>query len=162
MGRPQFAQVGTKGGGDVIAVNQRPNVKKINETQTDTVAAGNSEKVEIYAPTGSAYNLLLLDLYVGPDGDWTNGDHRLELNYGASYSVVRGISSYTDPVSWRYNKWQSATDEQNPNTENAQALAVEKLRATENQALQAIYTNNGDATQENNRSLRFVVEEVTY
>lgn len=163
MGRPQFAQAGTKGGGDVVATTNRPEVKHISQTNTASVASGASENIEIYAPTGSVYQTQSMRLYVPADGTATSGSHYFVIkSIDNVMALGRGGSVYNSRVYYNFANWKTADNAQEPSDGAAQQAIVDNLWATENSPIRIKYGNSTDAAQDNSREYQFVVREDSY
>lgn len=162
MGRPQFAQSGTRGAHESIAVNNRPQLERFIVTHDTTLPSGDTETVEVYAPSGSNYELVMLDLYVNAVTNASSGSHAMEFGYGGNALASRGASNYNKSVNWKYSGWQTADMLQDPSDEGAQALAVQQMRASESVGMQFTYENNADTAQENTRFYIGHLEEVSY
>lgn len=160
-GRPDFSAAGSQGSGQVIATNSRPEVQDVMATTTGSVAAGNTEITEVYAPTGSVYNFLSAYFFVSPDATATTGTHQIKARPLDRFLSLQGRSTFDTAIQFK-SGWQSANDLQRPSTDAAAVHALSNLRATENAALSMRYINNTDAAQDNDRNMIFVVEEVSY
>lgn len=162
-GRPDFSNPGSQGSGQVLATNNRPEVKKVTATQTGSVAASSSETTEVYAPTGSIYNVLAMQVYVPSDATATSGQHVMVIRPMGHFATLRGENTYAGDISYDRGHWNKVgTDGASPPDEAAQAEYVRALRATENSPITILYQNQTDAAQDNNRKILFVVEEVSY
>lgn len=160
MGRPQFAQAGTFGGGQTVATTNRPELKAANLDQSTTVGSGDQENIEVYAPTGSIYRVvgMLIDI----DGiSGATSYHRCELKSVGNSTILKGRSGATDPVEFFGSTWQSATNVAQPGTGDCSG-AVRCLRATESSPLTVFYYNGTDSSQSNSRRYRLTFEEESY
>jgi len=161
-GRPEFSQPGTQGGGQTVATQNRPNIITLDETQTDTVSVGGSEVVEVYAPTGSVYNVKAIAMRCQPPDGAADGDHRMYISTSGGQRVLWGNSKFDNQIRYQYSVWLDANKSQYPNTEAAQALAEKGLKATEIKPIQFNYSNNTDVDQTNERVYNLLIEQVTY
>lgn len=163
MGRPQFAQPGTSGGGQTVAVTDRPELDTLNVDQSGSLASGATETVDVFAPTGSVYELQAAQMKVNPDGTATSGTHQLQVRpMGASIPLIYGKSGYTTAVSWWRGYWESAGQTAAPPDDAAAVMNLQQAKATENAPFQLSYTNNTDAAQDNDRIYRLFVREDSY
>lgn len=163
MGSPQFSQRGTRGSGETLAVNERPELVRVDGSITNTVPADETVTVDIYAPTGSNYAVKEMDLRALPDGDATSGTHSFVVNsVGAEFYVTYGESTYDSKLTYRYGVWTNANSDQTPTSSEMQARNVRNMKATENDPVKLDYRNRADAAQENTVDIRFVMEEVSY
>lgn len=162
-GRPPWSQPGTEGGGQTVAVQNRPNVvtKKVDKTGTVS-SGGGTELVEIFAPTGSVYELTALWVQADEVSNATSGKHGLTVSMPQSVQVLRGKSTYSDVV--RFNKfyWEKASDLIEPDTGAGQARAAQSVIATEDKPMQILYSNDTDADSNGTRTHRMAFREVTY
>jgi len=162
MGRPEFSQPGTQGGGQTVAVNNRPNIVKKSLTQTDTVAAGGSELVEVYAPAGSVYTLKQIQLDVAGIGSATQSDHRFLLESAGHVYAVEASSSYADKLTVWKGSYQNATNLKRPDSDAALVQQIQSMQATENQPIRVNYLNRTDADQTDQRDINMVLEKSEY
>lgn len=161
MGRPDFSAPGTQGSGQVVAVSDRPEIKSLNASNGGTVASGNTEVTEIYAPTGSTYTVRSLELVVTADIDATTGSHRWDIRPMGHIGTLLGKSNYNTSLVFVRNHWETADLKDQPPTGETVA-AVQALKATENSPLQIRYDNDTDVAQENDRKIKAIVEEASY
>lgn len=162
MGRPQFSQSGTNGGGQTVATQSRPEIVSVNIEETSNVASGSDEITEVYAPTSAIYNVQNVQVYIDPDADATTGDHELQFKPLGDFTVTKGKSNYNTRIWYVGSAWESADIDQQPTANEAQLPAVQSLQATENSPITLRYINNTDVAQENNRLIDLIVEEVGY
>lgn len=161
-GRPDFSQSGTAGGGQTVAVTERPEIIDNDVTKTANVAAGDVERVEFYAPTGAVWEAQNLYLDAPSDGDAASGDHRFTVQSASGFTVTRGVSNYTEAVRFSLSHWKAASNSSSPSSDEAQLLAVQGLIATENKPIAVRYVNKMDVAQEKTREYRLPVKEVSY
>lgn len=161
MGRPQFAQSGTQGSGQTVAVNNRPEIESITQNQSGDLAAGGGEITEIYAPTGAVYQVTNAFLRGKAIGSATSGRHEIIVKSAGS-NVMVGGSVYNSVVEWDQGYWSTADERQYPPNEVVALQLMHNLRATENRPLGIVYKNNTDATQTQERSVSFDVIEESY
>lgn len=165
-GRPPWSQAGTEGGGQTVAMTERPEIVKQDVSQTVSVAAGSTEVVEVYAPTGGIYSVRHLRMKVSADGNATSGEHTMQLvstaGNGTGIRATTGTSNYNSTVSFYAGEWYSADVSQGPTDGGALQAKVGRTKATETEPIQLKYMNNTDAAQDNERQLRVVLEEVSY
>lgn len=161
-GRPEFSQPGTKGGGETVAVQNRPKVKLEDLSQTDEVAAGTTDDVILHAPAGSVYNVRNLQLSVGDNTDATSGEHYFTVRPMDTMYAINGTSSYSTPIKFDYGGWATASINERPSSAGAQHAAMENLVVTENTGIMVRYYNGADAPQTSTRSIQLIVEEVSY
>lgn len=162
MGRPQFAQPGTNGGGQTVAVQSRPEVTNVVQKKTSSLASGSSETIEFYAPTGSVYNVKAMKLKANQDNQWTAGSHLFKVSPVGAFDVLKGQSGYQNSLIFFRSHWASANEAKNPPDGAAQLLAVQGLQATENSPIRVQYKNDADLAQDNERVYKFVVTEESY
>jgi len=161
-GRPPWSQPGTHGGGQTVAVNDRPELVEHTANQTDTVAAGGTEVVEIYAPTDAIWTVNSLYFKAAADGDWTTGTHNWKWQPLDSVPVIlRGGSDYTTDITWQGSNFRSAQT-QEPSQEVSQNIVLGRMKATAQNPLVSEYDNSADKVQEMDRNISMVLEEVTY
>lgn len=161
-GRPDFSQSGTAGGGQTVAVTNRPEVEGLNSDQTGSVAAGATETVEIYAPTGALYHVRAMTLNVGFDGTATSGTHEFQVRTAGNIRALIGEANFDAKIAFEGGIWTAANTKQQPSTEAGQVATLINVEATENEPVKVLYTNNTDAAQDNDRLIRLTVEEVSY
>lgn len=161
-GRPDFSQAGSEGSGQTMAVNERPELANLDASATDSVAAGNREVTEIYAPSGSLYKIVALDISVKPDADATTGDNRVMVRPMDQLAVLQGQESFDSRLRFARSHWEGASISAQPPSAAAQTQAVQSIKATENAPIVFWYDNNTDAAMENQRRYLLVVEEVSY
>lgn len=145
-----------------MATQNRPNILTKTYDQGGSVAAGTSEYVEIYAPSGAVWNVAQLQFQVAADADATGNDHRLVVRTAGDVIALEGVSTYTDKIRFEMGNFQTATERQRPSSDAAQQAQMESMKATEDSPVKIQYKNNMDAAQENTRKIRLLVEEVTY
>ena len=162
MPRPEFSQAGTNGGGQTIAVNQRPKLHTLNLSQTREVVAGDTSTTEIYAPQGSTYQIEGAFLQVSGVPSSGSGRHTFDLKPMGSLISLRGVSSYSDELRWQFSHWSSATQTKLPADESAAMSAMRDLRATDSKPITVTYFNDTDSTQTEQRTIKFVVSEASY
>lgn len=161
MPRPEFSQPGTRGGGQKIATNDRPEIKTVDASTTGSIASGNVETVEVTAPAGSIYRVRMVRLYCGPDGNATSGSHRFKVYYTAPFDLnaLYGKSAYNSELNFDSGYWKTADQVARPPDQAGPQNIVETLRATPNTSLARLYRNNLDVSMDNERSTMFLVEE---
>lgn len=161
-GRPDFTTPGSGGSGQTVATTSRPEVTHISQSNTASVAAGTSETVEIYAPVGSIYRVLSMDLSVAADATATTGDHQFKVQDSHPISVLLGRSSGTTALIWRYGTWRSADLDKRPTDAVVALEQLFRMTATENAPIRVQYTNNTDAAQDNTRRTKMTMQEDSY
>jgi hypothetical protein len=161
-GGPPWSQRGTKGGGQTIAVNNRPKIVRKDLTQTTTLASGASETVELYAPSGSVYKIRALAITCDVPGTATDGTHYFQIRSLGNVAVLLGRSDYTSHLMWNNGHWFTANVRQEPNTEAAAIESIHGTMATADNPIRIEYWNNLDVDQTNERSIEFLIEEVSY
>lgn len=160
-GKP-WSQRGTKGGGEHIAVQERPSLVSLNLDQTTSLASGGVEKVEVYAPSGSVYRLTNTRIVIPADGTWTTGDHTLQFRSVGGRQVLHGRSDYATKIQFQFAEWVSANVQKWPTTAAAQQQVLSSVSADENNALVLQYHNDADAAQDNAREIELILDEVSY
>jgi len=163
-GRPDFSQPGTDGGGQTVAMQSRPEIVNIDESTTDSVASGTVERIDIYAPTGSVWNLLGAYM-TAPDpssSGATTGDHTILCETAGQVRFLRGVSEYNERVSFDNGHWKRANKTEEPDSAGGQQTAIQAARADENKPLTIKYLNDTDSSQDGERKRRFTFEEVSY
>lgn len=165
-GRPDFSQEGTQGGGQHIATQNRPNLHLKDFTQTGNVAAGNTERVEIYAPTGSIYQFGGMRLKHVLEGTEASGKHSFRIysmdDASGGLSVLLGESGYTTDLGYYWSDWQKADSRTLPSNVQALQKAVQSLMASDAQPVAIEYTNDTDVTQTKDRQIRFTIQEESF
>lgn len=162
MGRPDFSAAGTSGGGQHVMVHRRPELQHQTATNTTSLAAGNTETVQFFAPTGAVWRPAVMWLNAPADATWTSGSHGFKIQTAGNVPAIEGRNDYTNNVKWSSNTWVSANSRQRPSGETAQVLSLQNLIATENQAINVIYDNSGNAAQDNSREYEFTFKEESY
>lgn len=161
MGRPQFAQAGTAGGGQTVAVTERPEISVIDIGSTTDIASGGGETIRVYAPTGSVYRAIALRRAMPSNGAATSGTHQFQMFYenpnGTSPDLLFGESTYNTNLVFDGSAWRTADSRQ-----EGDQRSVRALRATENEGMSFYYGNDTDATQTSDVNGAIVVEEVNY
>lgn len=161
MGVPQWAQSGTQGSGETVAVSNRPEINLIQNSSSTTVAAsGGAETIEVYAPTGSVYQAFGMHLEVGSTGGSTGADHLFDVTT-QSKGGTQGRSDAQNAIKWNHGEWQTA-DTPIPSDPTAAYQAMDNLRATENGPIRILYKNLTDASQTKTRTMDLLFEEVSY
>lgn len=161
-GRPDFSQPGSQGSGQTVAVQNRPELKSLDLTQTGSVSASTNEVVEVYAPTSSLYKVQGVRLKVNADATATSGTHSFTgVNHG-SIDVWTGSSTFDTKISYTASHWWDANNTQYPDTDAATLQAVQSMKATENTPIRIRYYNGTDAAQDNQRIIKLVVAEDGY
>jgi len=161
-GRPDFSQAGTQRSGQTVATNNRPEVEGIIADASTTVAAGDSETVEVYAPTTAIFNVFAVRQQApAPDGA-ASGAHRVVIKGAGGARATYAQSSFDQAVNWDYAEFRSADVEQRPSDPVAAVQAIQALKATENEAIVFHYFNSTDDDQTGTREYRLGVEEVSY
>lgn len=159
-GIPQFASPGTRGSGETVAVSQRPEIQVIDQNLTSTVTSGGNEVVEIFAPEGSIYKPI--SLYVDVDGiDGASGDHFVFIKTYKGVSISFAKASATDGIQFNNSEWRSAAARE-PSDTAATLQAIQSARASSEQPIEINYDNATDSDQTAPRTVRLVVEEVSY
>lgn len=162
MGRPQFSQSGTQGGGQTVAVSNRPEIENVNATTTGSLASGSVDQAEIYAPTGSVYFPVALFVRCATDATATSGYHTYILRTSGNVKVGRGRSNYNTDINYQHQSWLAADKTAYPSDGAAQAMIPERMVATENQPIKIGYYNDTDVAQDNDRQRQFTMKEVMY
>jgi hypothetical protein len=162
-GRPEFSQAGTNGGGQKVAVSNRPEIEKITVEKNTTIPADGDESVEIYAPPGSIYEVITPYLFApGPGG--TSGTHQMNIR-GASLpngQAIRATSEFGDDLRFQFSTWVTASNGTFPTTEMASLKAFQSIVATEDEPILIQYSNETDSPQESRRNYNFTVREQSY
>lgn len=161
-GRPEFSQPGTEGGGQTVAVQQRPEIGFQELSQSSTLASGTDELVEVYAPEGMVYNLRFLQFRVGENtgAGATSGNHLITPRED-TLAFLRGKSSHDQSLEFSRNQWTSANSEKQP-TGAAAVQAIQVARATATEPIVLRYKNGTDAEQPNSRDWTIQYDEVSY
>lgn len=161
-GRPDFSQPGSRGSGQTVAMQSRPELEQLQIDPTTTIPAGETIRTEIYAPTGATYSVESLYAHAQSIGSATTGNHVLWFEGMGALGIIKGQSQYNSPVYWVYSGWRTADIEQAPSDPAAQIHAVQSLKATENTSFAIKYGNNTDAEQTNPPGYTLIIEEVSY
>lgn len=159
MGRPQFSIQRSRGDPKPVAVSKRTPPKPADHTQSDSVAAGNTETVEIYAPSGSIYEVNNLKTQAPAPGSATTGDHQISMK---SQGVPRlfGKANYNSALKFEYYQWELADQRGEPPSGTPSVTAVTDAWADENNPITFIYQNNTDASNSNDRMYALAIKEV--
>lgn len=161
-GRPDFSSPGTYGGGQTVATTNRPELVTVLVENTTSLAAGSSERTEVYAPSGSVYNPTAMYLLAKGDPDWTSGSHSFNVRPMDHFGTIRGQSDYNGQILFSRSYWVDGNSAKEPPDGGAQTQAVRALRATSSSPIVIVYNNNGDVAQDQKRVIRFVIEESEY
>lgn len=161
-GRPDFTTPGSGGSGQTIATMNRPELQFEETIVSTSLLAGNSETIEVYAPTGSTYDVVNADLLARAPASATTGTHTMRPQTIGGSIVTEGQSDYTQDVRFSRAFWERANGFAKPASEAAQGAAVRSMRATENQPLSVFYANNTDDSNDQDRKYRFTVSEASY
>jgi len=129
----------------------------INYSVSSTLAAGASEEIEIYAPSGYIYKTENVYLRAYAPSGATSGQHFIKLQSLGAIHVVKGTSNYDRLVEFIYSHWLSAGVQAWPPDD--QLLAVQSCVSDENRPIKAIYDNQTDADQTNARVIQLVVRK---
>jgi len=163
MGRPQFSTEGTLGGGQHLATHNRPELETVTREITSTVpASGGTATVEIFAPTGSNYNVQDLEIQATAPAGAGSGVHDVRVDPVNHVFSLYGEANFGTNLVFTGGHWFSADSAVQPTNEAAQAIQVKGLRATDSAPLSFVYENTTDADQNNTITFRLVVEEVSY
>jgi hypothetical protein len=162
-GGPPWSQRGTKGGGQTVATNDRPEVLTIKEQQGSDQNQLTTETIEITPPSGAIYELIALRFEVKPDPDWTQGVHSFRVRYGTDIDVVRAGSDYRNRLEFDRSRWMVATEYQEPAHRGATVAAIEGTIATPQKPIELSYrVDNMGGVQENTRNYVAVVKKSTF
>ncbi|POG56682.1 hypothetical protein [Haloferax marisrubri] len=161
-GRAPWGQAGTKESGETLAVNNRPKVLRKDLTQTSTLTAGESETVELYAPSGSVYTVKGAALIAKPPSGATGGTHFFQVESLGKVAVLLGRSDYTAQVKWNNGHFFTANQTMEPAEESAAIQSFYGSMATADEPVRVEYYNNLDVDQTNERTIEFLIEEVSY
>lgn len=158
MGRPEFSQPGTKGSGESVAVQDRPNIKTIEVNNSETLTSGSSENTRVYAPENAVYRVIAMGYKAPAPPNASSGSHYMYLVSGETALITRGVQNSTDTLQYTRNYWkQSSTAD--PTTEIAQSNAVQASVADANNGLRFTYSNQSDVDQTETRTIKLVIEE---
>lgn len=160
-GRPPWSQPGTDGGGQSIAVNDRPDLVADDYTQTGSMSASSIETTEVYPPTGSIYNVQAMYIKVPSIAAATGGNHHVRIQEGDKPYVLEGDSNYDTIIRWDFSQWMDAGT-QNPSDPVAQGNAVRALRSDSAIPIKFVYYNGTDAAQDGDREYQLVLERRDY
>lgn len=147
--------------GQTLAINERPELSAIDVSQTSTLAAGSNQQTAIYAPSGSIYRVLSMELDA-PSPGGTTGNHAFAVRPMDHTPNLYGDAPYTDRLAWVRMHWFSAANASHPPDGGAAVESVLNLRATENAPILVQYNNGTDADQLDTRTIKLVVEEMSY
>jgi len=162
MGRPPWSQAGTQGGGQTIAVNDRPELDQVEVRQTSTLGSDSTATTEIYAPEGSVYRILAMRILAPAPSGAGSGDHYIKLNTLGEVGVLFGSIGYDTDLWFTNSQWQNTMDEDYPNGAGETLEALQSLTATDDSPVSIVYRNRTDVDQTQTREVDLVVEEVTY
>lgn len=160
-GRPDFSTPGTGGSGQTVAVSNRPEIQKVTIEKTETLPSETLETVNFYAPSGSIYRLLAMELICDGIGGST-GFHEFKLR-PQNLTLMKGKGDSTNRLAWQFNEWTgtSANDER-PASTDAQVAAVNNAKGTETVPISFQYYNGADIDQTASRNYRILVAEESY
>lgn len=161
MGRPEFSTPGTQGGGQSVSVMDRPEISMLESYNSTSLASGNKEMVEFFAPSGSVYEAVAMRLVCRPNGAATAGDHYFRVWTLGDVQITYGANGYSGQLLFNDGTWRSSSGNQ-PTTEAGLIAGVQSLRATENTPMRIEYENATDAAQTETREIQIVVEERSY
>lgn len=155
-GRPDFSKAVANIRGRSVAVQNRPEVGQSGSDTSTSLASGSGETTEFYAPTSSVYSVIGVYAYMKNNSDATSGTISVSLA-SQGIGVMHGESGYGNKVYFRKGRWEADTPM--PTNEAAQQLALEKLRATENNPITVTFWNGTDAPHDERRKVQFAFEE---
>lgn len=163
-GRPEFSQPGTQGGGQTVAVNDRPKLTTVKKTNTDEVPAGQSESTDVYAPSGAVYNVVGMSFRAKEPSlsGATTGTHQINIYSMNQVIMLVGKSDYQTEVYYNYGAFQNANQSQSPSDATAQAMAPGQLMADENGPITFTYINSTDVATTETREYTLVLEQRDY
>jgi len=162
MGRPEFSQPGTQGGGQTVAVNNRPEPVIETVEKTSSLPKDTWETTEIFPPDGAVWTVQALSIRVDPDPDWTQGKHRLAIDQENGFGVSIADFDHVDAVEFSQSAWGNTATSTTPETESATIEAIHNMMADETKPLIFNYRNEADGPQDNPRQFTVAVKEVTY
>lgn len=147
MGRPEFETV--------VAEAPKIELQNIDVSQTPVVPAGNTEFVDLYAPSGFIGIIQSAHLKAESPVGGTNGSHTMQVTSTQSaggYTI--GASSYNTVLEYNYRIWKSANGQGTyPTTEQAQNILG--TRFDDNISIRTYYNNVTDVDQTGQRTYQF-------
>ena len=163
-GRPPWSQPGTQGGGQTVAVNNRPTLANEDLSQSGTLSSGSQETVELFAPAGSVYQVINMLIYVPFPGTETSGSARVDVEpMGDSGSMLVGKSDHDgDRVEYKHSEWLNANSAQKPSDKTAQTMVLKQLVATESSPIRVKVENSLDVDLTGDRTIVFIAKEMSY
>jgi len=161
-GRPEFSQPGTRKSGETVAVNSRPDVKLVDETQNLTIPVDGNAAVEVYAPTDSVYNVRGMVIRTpDPSEDGaTTGTLTAQVKTTGSLSMLKAKEGPEGGPVWANGVWKASSQE--PANEAAQVASLQAMKATDDSSFRWEMFNNTDVEVSGEFELIVVVEEVSY
>ena len=161
-GRPDFSQAGTQGGGQTVAITERPEIQILDLDQTGDVSSGQLETIEVFAPTGSVYTVQQMFLKAPAISGATGTAHIMYIGNTPKLNATRGDANPTSELMFRNGHWDKADVDKQPPDPAAVTLSLQTVTATENRPLKITYYNLTDNTQTSKRTIRLTVKEASY
>lgn len=164
MAGPPWAQRGTRGSGESIAVQNRPEIDIVDKTRsTEIGAGGGTETVSVYAPEGAIYSPIQVFAYIPADPDATGGaDNQLKYRYGLSNSLLVATSNPTSDLLIGYGKVEKADSSQTPPEPELQNRVLMNARATPEEPINFSFINGANAPHNEERQYKFVFIKEAY
>ena len=148
MARKQFEQV--------VAQASKIAFKRLTASDGSPVLGNGKTTIDIFGAPGCITMIKSMYFYVDPPAGATAGQHQLEIlnNQGAG-TYLYGASNFGDALQWHYSKWNMATKEKQPTTEDAQIIALNNIIFDDTVSLRLEYYNFAGVTQNNVRNWIF-------
>jgi len=162
-GRPPWSQPGTDGGGQTVAVQNRPELVSKDYNQGGDLASNETEKIEIYAPEGSIYQVMAMRLEANIPESASDGMVRLDVSPMSHIRTLVARSTYTESkIWWNHSQWMSPNDTELPSDASAQYHAMSDLIATSDSPITVRVENMLDVDITSSRSIQFIFEVSQY
>jgi len=130
----------------------------IKADSTDTVLAGESEGIDILAPSGYVYEIVNGRLFARPPSGASSGDHEIAVIALGVFTVSYAKSNYNKNVSFFASEWDIADISSHPASN--QLKAIQSCLTDEDSPIRIVYNNRTDADQTNRREIRFLIRKV--
>lgn len=138
MSQPEFSQI--------VASAARDSKVYSNLSSSTTIAAGGSETIDIFAPSGTICQLDMLVFLAYPPTGSTTGTHQALLySTNSAGSYLRGISVFGSNVNWDLQDWLTADSSKNPASNGA--AYMQNIKFDSVVGLRMTYTNNTNVAQ---------------
>lgn len=152
MPRQEFEQV--------VAQATKMNFKRLLVNDPSSVAGNQKVTIDVFGAAGTISEVKSMYFMVDKPTGATAGEHTLELltNQNAGTYLI-GVSNFGDMLQWHFSRWNSATKDKAPASEEAALMALAGIRFDETVSLRLEYYNFTNAIQNNPRNWVFNILE---